>query len=259
MRLDLLLRELQAGSAAITFPELAPLAHQLQQAESLARRAAVDLRLGLPVAELGAAANSGPCHLRRNRLTPMVQRDRPEQRRSDFIRQQAGRSLAEHRRVERCATVGCIKRGPAAVRLKIDRIAWRDESCHISDRVGDHELTTQAAGDVQRLIKITRTGRIDGDQFQIRAVKIRKARLGGSFLGGGLDFGRKVGRHLGGCPNGRQALRQFLGHDWWQSEFAGGHDRSLTARLTRSCSRAQFSRAGRAGIAVAPDLRPTRG
>ena len=211
MRLDLLLRELQAGSAAITFPELAPLAHQLQQAESLARRAAVDLRLGLPVAELGAAANSGACHLRRNRLTPMVQRDRPEQRRSDFIRQQAGRSFAEHRRVERCATVGCIKGGPAAVRLKIDRIAWRDESCHISDRVGDHELATQAAGDVQRLIKITRTGRIDGDQFQIRAVKIRKARLGGSFLRGSLDFDRKVGRHFGGCPNGRQALRQFLG------------------------------------------------
>src|SRR5215207_574531 len=164
MTLDLLLRELEADSSAITFPELAPLAYQLQQAESLARRAAVNLRLGLPIAELGAAANPGPCDVCRNCLPPMVQCDRPEQRRSDFVRQQAGRALAEHRRVERRTTVRCIKGGPAPVRLKIDRIARCDESRHISDCVGDHELTTQPAGDVQRLIKITRTVRIDGDQ-----------------------------------------------------------------------------------------------
>jgi hypothetical protein len=117
--------------------------------------------------------------------------------------------------MERRATVGRIERGPAAVRLKIDRIVWSDESCHISDRVGDHELATRAAGDVQRLIKIARTSWIDGDQFQIRAIKIRKARLGGSFLRGSLDFDRKAGRHFDGCPNGRQALRQSLGHNWW--------------------------------------------
>jgi hypothetical protein len=64
------------------------------------------------------------------------------------------------------------------MRLKIDRIARPYEGCHISDGVGDHELATQAAGDVQRLVKITRTVRIDGDQFQICAVKIGKPRLG---------------------------------------------------------------------------------
>ena len=124
MRLDLLLRELEADSAAITFPDLAPLAHQLQQPQSLARRAPVDLRLCFAIAELGAAANHGPSHLGRNRLTAMVQCDRPQQRRSDFIRQQAGRSVAEYRRVERSAIVGRIERGPTAVRLEIDRIAW---------------------------------------------------------------------------------------------------------------------------------------
>src|SRR4029453_6314370 len=98
MTLDLLLWELQAGSAAIAFPELAPLAYQLQQAEGLARLAAVNLRLGLPVTELGAAANPGSCHLCRNCLPPMVQRDGPEQRRSDLVRQQAGRAFADHRR-----------------------------------------------------------------------------------------------------------------------------------------------------------------
>jgi hypothetical protein len=96
MRLDFLLRELQADSAAITLPDLTPLADQLQQAKSLAGRAAVDLRLCFVIAELGTAANPGPGHLGRNGLTAMVQRDRPQQRRSNFIRQQAGRSLTEH-------------------------------------------------------------------------------------------------------------------------------------------------------------------
>jgi hypothetical protein len=114
------------------------------------------------------------------------------------------------------------------MRLKIDRIARPYEGCHISDGVGDHELATQATGDVQCLVKITRTGRVDGDQFQVCPVKIGKARLGGSFLSGGLDIGRKLGWDLDGCPNGRQALRQLLRHNRWQSEFAGGHDRSLT-------------------------------
>jgi len=189
-------------SAAIKLPDLAPLADQLQQAKSLAGGAAVDLRLCLAIAQLGTAANPGPGHLGRNRLTAVVQRDRPQQRRSNFIRQQAGRSLAEHRRVERSATVGRIERGPAAMRLEIDRIAWPDESGHIGDRVRDHEFTPRTARNVQRLIKITRTRRINGDQLQIRAIKIRKARFGGGHLRGSLDFDRKVQRYFCGCPNG---------------------------------------------------------
>jgi hypothetical protein len=86
--------------------------------------------------------------------------------------------------------------------LEIDGIAWPDESGHIGYRVRDHKFTTRTASDMQRLIKITRTCRIDGDQLQIRAIKIRKAGFGSGFLRGSLDFHRKVQRHFGGCPNG---------------------------------------------------------
>src|SRR3954447_24393638 len=86
MTLDLLLRDLQADAATVTFPDLAPLTHQLEQHEGLARRAGVDLLLRFVVAELGAAANPGPYYLRRQHLTTMVQGDRPQQRWSNLIR-----------------------------------------------------------------------------------------------------------------------------------------------------------------------------
>src|SRR5215211_3368714 len=108
MALNLLLRDLQADTATIAFSELAPLAHELEQDERLARPAGVNLLLGLGVAELGPAAHLGPYHLRRQRLTAMVQGDRPQQRGPDFIRKQAGRTFAEHRRMERSSAVGGI-------------------------------------------------------------------------------------------------------------------------------------------------------
>jgi hypothetical protein len=53
------------------------------------------------------------------------------------------------------------------------------------------------------LIKITRTGRIDGDQLQIGAVKIRKVRFAGGPLGGNLDLDRKGVWHLSSLPDSR--------------------------------------------------------
>jgi hypothetical protein len=71
--LDLLLRDLQAHSAAITFSDLAPLAHQLEQHQNLAGPTAIDLSLRLSIAQLSPAANLGSRHLRRHRLTAMVE------------------------------------------------------------------------------------------------------------------------------------------------------------------------------------------
>ena len=106
---------------------------------------------------------------------------------------------------------------------QIDRIAWPYESCHISDGVGDHELATQAARDsMQCLIKITRTSRVNGDQFQIRPVKIRKARLGGGFLGCDLDFGRKFGGHLDGARMAAKPCASSLGTTGGSPSFRAG-------------------------------------
>jgi hypothetical protein len=101
--------------------------------------------------------------------------------------------------MERRATVGRIKRGPAAVRLKIDRIVWSDESRHISDRVGDHELATRAAGDMQRLIKIARTGWIDGDQFR----SVRSDQEGASAASSSFSDLSRKSEACRGCSNDR--------------------------------------------------------
>src|SRR4029450_1673519 len=101
------------------------------------------------------------------------------------------------------STVERIKRGATAVRLKVDRVPGPNKRCHIGNCVRDHEFTTRATRNVQGLIKITRAGGIDGDQVQIRTVKIRKLRLGSRLLSGSLDLDRKVRRHFGDWPNGR--------------------------------------------------------
>jgi hypothetical protein len=53
------------------------------------------------------------------------------------------------------------------------------------------------------LIKIRRSGRIDGDQLQIGAIKIRKVWFGGGLLGGNLDLDWKGVWHLRSFPDSR--------------------------------------------------------
>ena len=83
--LNLLLRNLQAHSAAIAFSDLAPLSDQLQQSQGLPRQASVHLGLSLAVAELRPAPHEGPRHIRRHGLAAVVERDRPQQCRPYLI------------------------------------------------------------------------------------------------------------------------------------------------------------------------------
>jgi hypothetical protein len=140
--LDLLLRDLQAHSATIAFSELAPLAHQLQQSQRLPWQASVHLGLGLVVAELRPTPHERPRHVGRHRLAAVVERDRPQQRRPYLIRQQAGGTFAQYRRVQRSPAVGRVERRAPAVCLHVDRIAGPNEGRHVSDRVGHDEAAT---------------------------------------------------------------------------------------------------------------------
>ena len=56
---------------------------------------------------------------------------------------------------------------------------------------------------MQRLIKVAGTGRIDGDQLQIRAIKIRKLWFGGGLLGCNLDLDGKGLWYLRSFPDSR--------------------------------------------------------
>ena len=109
-----------------------------QQGQRLGQRSGVGLRLDRRDSPAGRGCGPAP-----GGLAPRPARRRRRGRSSRAAAgrsssgQQAGRALAELRRVQRGAPVGAVQRLPAPAGLAVERAAERDEGADVGDRVGD--------------------------------------------------------------------------------------------------------------------------
>ena len=211
----------------------------------------VELGLRLLVAELLPTADPGPDHVGVDHLPVRIQPDRPQQGGPDLIRQQTRRPLAEHRRVERDPSVRGVHRHPPPVRFVIKQIPARDEGGHIGDRVGDDEAVV-GPPDVQRLIEITRAGRIDRDQLQVGPIMINESRPGRGAVGRGQHIRRELRGNGQALADGGQASGQVVGHISGQPDLTSRHDRTaydgVRMRIRPHSSQRMTSSAGAAAI-----------
>ena len=249
---DLLFGNLQARPAPVRLALLPPRPDQRQQSEGLPRRPAVDLGLRVDITELVTTAYEGALDLRSGHLAAGIQLDGPQQRRPNLVGKQAGRVLAEHRRVQLGAVVGCVQGHAATVRLEVDRVAGSNECGHVGDRVRD-AVPVPVARDVQGLVQIARALRIDGDQLDVGPVQVGQPRPGGSLLGRGQDVGGEGVGHLQAGPDGRQSLGQFGRKLIRQADLARRH----SARLTGSGAAHSPDRAVRTRIRLHSSQRST--
>lgn len=97
--------------------------------------------------------------------------------------------------MQRDAAIGSVERFPAPVRLHVDRTTWVDEGGNIRDRVADAEAGV-AALDVERLVEVTRSRRVDRDERHVGTVELRQSRVGGGGFGSGEHVWREVGGHM---------------------------------------------------------------
>ena len=171
--LDLLIRQRQADTAAFALVLLAQLTDLPKQHEDLVGRAVVDGALYAVVVVLRPAPHPRPEHLHPRTVAGLVQVDLPHQRWTYLVRQQTGSCLGQLRWVQGYAVGRRVQRLPAQVRLDIDGVTWAHERGHVGDRVV-HPEAFVAAFEMHGLVQVTRAGRVDGHERQIRAVPIRK-------------------------------------------------------------------------------------
>ena len=78
-------------------------------------------------------------------------------------------------RVQRRPAVRHVDGHAAQARLAVDGAARRDERGDVGDRVA-HPEPVAAAADVERLVQVAGTGRVDRDQLQVTPVRAARAR-----------------------------------------------------------------------------------
>ena len=124
--------------------------------------------------------------------------------------------------MQRDPAIRSVERHPPAVCLEVDRPSRHDERGDIGDRIGDQKPES-VPGQVHRLIKVTGAGRIDGDQLDVGAIKIRKDRARGRLFGGGEHRRVEILAYAHRCADGGQSVGQVLRHIIGQSDLACGH------------------------------------
>jgi hypothetical protein len=152
---DLLLGHVQAHPAALALERHAPLADLGEHGAHVAGDVLVGVLRGaahLRADDLGAGEDAAP-----------VEVERPQDRGPPLAGQQARRALGQHGRVQRRLAVGGIDGHGALVALAVERPAGLDERADVGDRVRD-PVPVAAARDVERLVEVTRAGRVDGDE-----------------------------------------------------------------------------------------------
>ena len=218
----LLLGYRQAHPAPGRFQVESELPELPKQLQLLATGARVQRRLRRHVAELGATTDQAARDPRGRGLPGRVELQFPDQRGSHLIGQQARRAVGEGRRVQRGLAGGRVQRLAALVRLRVETATGGDERCHVRDRVLQPVPGT-GAGEVERLVEVGRTLRVEGDELDVGAVGDRQHRGLRRVLGFGQNLRREAPRH----PEGRPQAAQPFAQDGWlalpQREVATGH------------------------------------
>ncbi len=129
-------------------------------------------------------------HLRRGEHPLAVEAQVPDERRPHLARQEAGRPLGEHRRVEGHPLVGAVDGLPALAGGPVERAAEGHERRHVGDGVPDPVAGTVTL-DVQGLVEVHRPGRVERDVGDVGLVGTA---VRGPTGGGTLGLGERVGR-----------------------------------------------------------------
>ena len=185
--------------------------------------AGVGLRLHGRVVQLRAAADPRPPELHAHRLAVGVQVDGPERGGPELAGQQAGRALAEHRRVQRRPAVGAVERLPAAAGLGVQRPAEVDHRADVGDRVAD-PVAVPADGEVHRLVEVAAADGVQGDQRDVGRVELGQPRLVAP--GARPRPGRRRGNSSGTSNSARIAAKSG------PSAAAAGHRGTRTGART---------------------------
>ncbi len=208
---DLLLRDLDRHAAALALAREPQLAHLAEQQEGVAGvvpgGTSVDPGLRLVVGEALRRAHDGAPHPRVEDLAAGVEHDAPGRGRAVLARQEAGRALGQHGRVQRGAAVGRVEGRAALVDLGVDRAARHDERADVGDRVahderGAHRVARRSPGplEVQRLVEVHRARRVDRDERDVAQVDAprtgHRAVLAHDLLGLGEHPVREALRYL---------------------------------------------------------------
>ena len=190
-----------------------PISRRRTSGSSAAPRSIVGL--DARVVEPGPTADRRALEAGRGRRAGRVEVDRPQQRRTFLVGQEARGSLAELVREHRRASVGQVLRHAPDERLAVERAPGRDERGDVGDRVVD-AIAVRASFGVVRLVEIHGIRRIDRDERQVARVEP----IGGPHAGGrhrtarrdrccfGLDVGRERGRDLELGPDAREGFRE---------------------------------------------------
>ena len=93
--------------------------------------------------------------------------------------------------MQRNLAVRGIERLAATVGLLVDRVTRLEEGHHVSDRVV-HDIAVPVGLQMQRLVEIHGTGRIDGQEVEIGEVALRQPGRPHSRFGGPLHLGREL-------------------------------------------------------------------
>ncbi len=193
---DLLIGHVERDAAALLFQGLAEPADVRQERHGLLRRAGVDGLLDAVVVESGPAADQGAADV--DGLDPAVgvQVEAPQQRGAGPVGQQAGRPLREHGRVQRDPPVGEVEGRDAAVCLRVERAAGRHEGGDIGDGVVDPVAAGGPLRQVYGLVQVDGRRRVDGEEGDVGAVRVRQAGVRGRVLGLREDRRRELRGHL---------------------------------------------------------------
>ena len=157
------------------------------------------------IAELGAAADDRSFSAVEHSRAVARDPDDEDDGRLVAVGQQAGRALAEHRRIEADLLVGHVDRLAARPRLGIDRVAVGDEPTHVGDCVAEDEVASRLL-DREGLVEVGRAFRIEGDEGDGGAVDMIRQRLLRRCDCCCLDFGGKAVRELKLRADRREAL-----------------------------------------------------
>ncbi len=200
----LLLRQAQGDRSSLHPPGETRLAEGAEGDQGVGGPAGVEGGLQFVVVEAPPGAYRGPPDVVTEHLPVAVDVDLEHHRRTLLPRQQAGIPFGEGGRMERHVLVGAVHGDPPPARLRVDDPLGRDERLQVGDGVAEPDAAAGQRLEGQRLIEVSRPGRVDGHEGHVEEVA----------AGVGIDGnrGRRL-EHLGRKLEGDPGLAADLGED----------------------------------------------
>jgi hypothetical protein len=168
---DVLFRQIEIDGMSLAREFPAKTADLLEKGNGSGRTSVDDRLLQAGVVQLLPRTDSRATDIDVGDDRTRVERDLPQHRRSQLIRQQARCAFTEHGRMQRNARIRKIESLAARLEFFIECRSGFDEGRDIGNCVAD-EKTVAFGCDVQRLVEVTAAGRIDRDEWDVTSIEI---------------------------------------------------------------------------------------